>query len=1181
MEYAFRGTVTRALIALAVLMSLTGLLWAQGGTGELTGLVTDASGAVVPNATAVLTNSGTGDKRTEITTAAGTYRFTALPIVGTYSLHITAKGFRGYEIADIIVSVGTVTTQNAKLEVGTTGETVTVEAGAQLVQTTESSLSDVVNNRVWQSMPLETRSQNEFIGLLAGAEPASNAMILDRGAAVNGARSGTGDFLVEGFDNNDQGLGGGGSSVGPGGANTTISPDAIQEYRVIEHIPNAEYGKAGGFVTDTVLKGGTNHWHGSLFEYNRIQALAANSWFSNAAHEQDHLVRNQFGGSVGGPILKDKSFFFFTLEAHRARSSSPVTGNTITSDFVNFVNSGAFEQFEEGTGPYAAPVADPSGAVDAVGVCLAYTGAPCPGTFSASSTLGPIFNTMQAAQNAPLCNVGAPNCQSSSLAFVGQGLFTGGLDYPINLYGTVSVSAPQVLNQMRYTAKFDQKLSSKDQLNAAFLYDNADSTTAYAGGDNVLGDTLFNHTRAQNLGVTWSHTVSPTILNQARVAYVRHTSNFPGDPSLAGFPSVVTAFDEPVVAYGNSSNLPQFFTENEFVYKDDLSVTHGKHNFKGGGEYRRTRNGSSFDALENSLFLPYSTEDLLTDLKFDDAADILLNGAPTYGSVYYAEASINPTTGELPLFYRGYRANEVAAYIQDDWRIRPRLTFNLGVRWEYFGPPHNFQANIDSDFYTGARTTPFVTTSTNPFMPVNNPFYAGIATGAAQVKNHDIWNKDLNNFGPRIGFAYDVRGTGKLVVRGGYGINYDRMYNNIFENIRFNPPYFAFSVLGAFGNGVPIGGLDTPGIYSAPFTSTAAFGGSALTASLRDVDQNLVTAYYEQANFGFQYELAKDFVLETNYVGTYGHKLLGIIGANTFDGRYAAGLDNTAVNPTYANISLRTNCCSSNYNAVQVTVRKRFSGGLQFNANYTYSKALDDISDAFATKNASLSAYPTDSTNPKFDYGSADFDVRQRLVFSYNYDLPFAKGNRWLGGWSLSGILSVQTGSPFSVTDSCGACDSNADGQLNDRAAWLGTGKITSDVNHSISPAKGYLTNAGWGMPGLIPDPATQPNLVADPCPASVNLGLWCQGSVVGQMRRNSLYGPHYANLDFGVAKAFRITENTKVTLLGNFFNLFNHPNFLNPDVNLADSTFGQSLSTFAPGPGGARVTQLALRFDF
>jgi hypothetical protein len=1192
MKHAFRGTVTRALISLAVVMSFTGLLWAQGGTGELTGLVTDASGAVVPNATAVLTNSATGDKRTEMTSAAGIYHFTALQIVGKYALHITAKGFRGYEIADIIISVGTVTTANAKLEVGAAGETVTVEAGAQLVQTTESSLSEVVNNRVWQSMPLETRSQNEFIALLPGAEPAGVAQMADRGASVNGARSGTGDFLVEGFDNNDQGLGGGGSSVGPGGANTTIDPDAIQEYRVIEHIAPAEYGKAGGFVTDTVLKSGTNQWHGSLFEYNRVQALAANSWFSTRVGQQDHLVRNQFGGSVGGPIVKDKAFFFFTAEGHRERENSPLTAHDFTSDFSNFVGSGAFETFIE---------TDPNGICNNTPYITAFNTAfgtavapgPCPGAFSASAANGPVFTAMQNQQKLPLCATGASNC--SGLSAGGQGLYTGGflpglfgnsnpvpaITYPVNVYGEITVPQPSSLNQLRYTAKFDENVGTKDRIDAAYLYDNADSDTAFAGGDNTLGPALLNHTRAQNAGVTWSHTFSPSVLNQARMSYVRHTGNFPGDPSVAGFPSVLSAFDSPTIAYGNGSNFPQFFTENEFVWKDDLSVTKGKHNFKGGGLFSRTRNGSSFDALKNGLFEPNDVEDLLTDAKFSDEADAYLFGGPVLGGFAAAEASINPTNNQLPVFYRGYRANEAAAYIQDDWRARPGLTLNLGLRWEYFGPPHNFQPNIDANFYTGVPTTPItcalsggtgpcndVALGGNQFYPDNSPFYAGIATGVSQVRNHAIWNKDLNNFGPRIGFAWDTMGNQKLVMRGGYGINYDRMYNNIFENIRFNPPYFAFSLIGTFGNGVPEGGLISPGLYTAPFTSTASFGGAALSPSLRAVDQNLVTAYYEQTNFGFQYQLTKDTVLETNYVGTFGHKLLGILGENTYDGRYT-GANNVKVNSAYSNISFRTNCCDSNYHALQVTVRKRYSSGLQFNANYTYSKALDDLSDAFATKNASINAYPTDSENPHFDYGPADFNVKHRAVVSFIYDLPFLKANRWLGGWSASGIVSVQTGTPFSVTNS--AVDSNGDGQFNDRASYIGSGSITHAINHSVSPADGYLTASDWAMP----------NSAALPCPPTINDGLWCEGPSVGQMQRNSIVGPAYFNTDFGVAKSFKITETSKVTLLGNFFNIFNHPNFLLPDTNLNDTTFGQSTATFAPGPGGARVTQLALRFDF
>lgn len=1184
MAYAFRSIWNPVLTALVLLASFSGAVWGQGGTGELTGIVTDPSGAVITGGEVTLSNRATGEEFRVTTTSAGTYRFGALQVVGAYVLEIEAQGFKTYRIENVIISVGAVTTHDARLEIGVRTENVTVEAGVQQVQTTESSLSGLVDRHVWQDMPLETRSQNEFIGLLAGAEPASIAQLgADRGAAVNGARSGSGNFLVEGFDNNDQSLGGAGRSVGPGGANTTIDPDAIQEYRVIEHIPAAEYGKAGGFVTDTVLKSGTNQWHGSLFEYNRVQALAANSWFSNNAGQQDHLVRNQFGGSVGGPVVKDKTFFFFTAEAHRERENSPLTVPTITPDLVNFVQSGAFEQFMEGTGAYTS-IAD-------TGLCRTFTatsqnpnGTPCPGAFAQDATTGPVWQKIYAAEPLPLCTPGTSNC--TNLTMGAQSLYTGGilgfpvLTYPVNIYGTLTVPQPFSLNQMRYTGKFDHKLGEKDQLNAAYLYDNADSVKAY-GGNNTMGPTLYEHVRAQNLGVTWSHIFSSTILNQARAAYVRHTGNLPGDPSVLGMPDITTYWDSPYFGFGNAYNFPQLFTENEFQYKDDLSVTWGKHNFKGGAEYRRTRNGSSFDSYKYGLLEPQGSEDLLTDETFSEIADNLVYGLPTYGSLANAEASLNPATGQLPVYYRGYRANEFAFYIQDDWRIHPRLTLNLGVRWEYFGPPHNFRPGLDSNFYTGTPVTPIATASTNPFFPVNSAYYAGFAAGTVQHRNHDIWNKDFHNFGPRLGFAWDTWGNERMVVRGGFGINYDRMYNNVFENIRFNPPAFALGLLGPFnGNGSVITPAQTAALNAYPFTGTSTFAGAGLTPSIRAMDQNIVTPYYEQANLGFEYQLGNDFVLESNYVGTFGHKLIGIIGANLFDGEYAANLDNTPINPNYSSINLRTNCCNSNYSAWQTTLRKRFTNGLQFNVNYTFSKAMDEISDAFYTKNNS-NDYPTDSMNPHFDYGPADFDVKHRAVASFIYELPFAKRNRWLGGWNVSGIVSLQTGTPFSVTNS--SVDSNGDGQFNDRAVYIGPGNLSSDIHHNVSPAAGYLTgdnqddgsNPAWGM-------LNGPHSTDPACPTSVNMGLWCEGKSLGQMERNALTGPGYFNTDFGFGKSFNVTENSKLTLHGNFFNLFNHPNFLLPDADLNDvGTFGKSLGTFAPGPGGARVTQLALRFDF
>jgi hypothetical protein len=1197
MESAFRTTWTCVLLALVVLALSVGA-FAQG-QGELTGQVTDTTGAVVAGVEIKLTQNATGEVRTTVTTPAGTYNFPALPIVGTYTLEIAAKGFKSVKVQNIIATVGQTTTRDIKMEVGAATEQVTVEAGAQMVQTEDSAVSENIDRRVWQDMPLEDRSSNAFLGLIAGAEPAANAMLgSDRGAAVNGTRSGTGNFMVEGFDNNDQGLGGGGAvGTGPGGANTSISPDAIEEYRVIDNVPPAEYGKAGGFVADTVLKGGTNQWHGSLFEYNRIQLLAANSWFSNNSGSVDHLVRNQFGGSIGGPIIKDKTFFFFTVEAQRLRSAVPLgVVNDFTSDFQNFVNSGAFETFME---------SNPNG------FCEVNTGAACPGTFAAQSTLGGTYQAMFTAQNLPLCITGAANCKESSTANIGEGLYTAGLVYPVPVYGQITVPTTELLNQMRYSTKVDHKLGPKDQLSGTYLYDNSPGTFSLEGGGNLLGPNEVNNARAQNAGITWSHTFSPTILNQARMSYTRNTSNFPDAPGTQGMTSINTAFDSIAccsgVTLGETPDLPQFFTENLFTYRDDLSVTHGKHNFKGGGEFRRTRNGSSFDAFKYGYTLVDDVEDLLTDATFSNTVESAFPALSAgYSSILVGVTSLNPSvlpTPQLPVYYRGYRANEVAGYLQDDWRVSSRLTMNLGLRWEYFGPPHNFQPNIDSNFYTGvpqAFANPCQIQPSglcadgdtpNPFMPTSSAFFGQFATGTAAVRNHDIWNKDLNNFGPRVGFSFDALGNQKMVIRAGFGINYDRMYNNIFENIRFNPPFFAFDEIGAFGNGISVTPAQASLMYSYPYAGVPAYAlGQGGAPEARAMDQNLVTAYYEQAHLGVQYQLTKDLVWETNYVGTFGHKLIGIEGRNIFDGEYVPGLDQTRLNPNFSNVSFRTNCCDSNYHGFQTTLRKRFSNGLQFNANYTFSKAMDDISDSFTTKNAGAAAYPTDSENPHFDYGPADFNVKHRIVASFVYDLPFEKSSRWLGGWNVSGIVTWQTGPDFSISDSSANADSNADGQFNDRDVWLGGGQITNAVDHNVSPAHGYLKTGAseWGIltgvntiaAGTPPVAPTGAAVLV--CPASVNMGLWCEGPALGQMQRNSLTGPSFFNTDFGVKKSFKITETSSLRFEANFFNLFNHPNFASPDPNLNDSTFGSSTSTFSnQQSGGPRITQLALRFDF
>ena len=901
MKYAFRNTAIRALLVIAALAFVANMAWSQAGTGELSGVVTDPQGAVVADVPVKLTNSSTGTTRTTTTNSSGFYRFPALPIVGTYTVEAAPSGFRSVKVENVIVTVATVTNRDIKLEVGTTNEQVTVEGNTQQVQTSESAVSQLVDRRVWEQMPLETRTQNEFINLVAGAVP----QIFDntfRGAAVNGTRTGTGNYLVEGVDNNEQGQGGVAIIGGAGGANTSISPDAIQEYRVITHDFNAEYGKAGGFVTDTVLKSGTNQWHGSLFEYNRVQALAANDFFSNRAGIQDSLVRNQFGGSVGGPIIKDKTFFFSSVEFHRRRQSQPLTGVSYTRQFYDFVNSGAFEQFME-----SAPG----------GFCQLNLGAACPGGFSGSATVGPIFNAQeQQFPNAvPIVDstITPAECAAGNPACAGQGVFTGQalfgvgqpIQYPVPLYDTATESDQLPLNQYRVSLKVDHKLTNKDQINGVYLLEDATSSDSLGGGDATFGVPFENPNRAQTLGLTWTHTFSSNVLNQAKAGYTRRVADFTA-PGTDGIPSLIT-IDSLSGGFGGSQGLPQFFTDNDFQYKDDLSITKGNHSLKFGGEYRRTRNGSSFFNDKNGHFWSWGGEDLITDSVFSDEADQLYFGQPYYGTWYSAGAAVNPTNGQLPEFYRGYRANEFGVYAQDDWRIHPRFTLNLGVRWEYFGPPHNFQDGLDSNFYFGPATTPIATTSTNPYFPINNPLYAREATGAFQQRNSDIWAKDYNNFGPRVGFSWDLFGTQKVVLRSGFGMFYDRIYNNIFENIRFNPPGFWRLHRGCSVQRCRRGRSGDPGIVLRavhcewPIRGSYPFPAGLPKATPRHMDENLVSPYYEQWSFGLQYDLGHNLILETNYIGTSGRKLMAIRNINTFDGRIS-GLGSTRINPTIGSV---------------------------------------------------------------------------------------------------------------------------------------------------------------------------------------------------------------------------------------------------------------------------------------
>jgi hypothetical protein len=529
-------------------------VWPQAGTGELTGIVIDATGAVVPGATVELTNASTGITRSMVTSTAGGYRFVALPVVGTYSLSVKQAGFKAVAVESIEISVGTTLTRDIRLEVGTPSETITVVGGAELVQTTESAVSTLIDRNIWQNMPLEVRTQNSFINLVAGAVP--DDMAGAQGAAVNGARGGAGNYMVEGVDNNDQGQAGRGqiSPSDPGGASTSISPDAIGEYRVITNSFAAEYGKAGGFVTDTALKSGTNQWHGSLFEYNRVQALAAEHFFSNSSGTNDSLVRNQFGGSLGGPIVKDKAFFFSSVEWHRMRQSEPLSGTGTTQEYLDWVNSGGLQQWAE---------SDPDG------ICMVYNGAPCPGSFSNSATLGPIFSQLKQKGPFPLA--------TSNLSNIGAGWNTSGLVYPVPVYGDAFVQDRTSINDYRVSAKVDYALTNQDQLSFIYLIQDALTDFGYAGGDTTFGPPTQQDARGQNAAITWNRSFSPTVANSFKVSYLRHRQDYPMTEGYEGIGSIVTAVDPLEAGFGLSSGLrsssPTISSSSRTIYQSSEAST--------------------------------------------------------------------------------------------------------------------------------------------------------------------------------------------------------------------------------------------------------------------------------------------------------------------------------------------------------------------------------------------------------------------------------------------------------------------------------------------------------------------------------------------------------------------------------------------------------------------------------
>jgi hypothetical protein len=830
------------------------------------------------------------------------------------------------------------------------------------------------------------------------------------------------------------------------------------------------------------------------------------------------------------------------------------------------------------------PAVNPNGdGTVGTGFCPQYLGTTCPGAFAAISTLGPVFTTnyTQTPGEFPFGTYNLTNEPTD--------LLLGGTTYlPVNIYGTGNVTTSETFKQNRGTMKIDHRLTNRDQLSFAYSLDPDNDTYNNGGGDAFPGPAYLDFGGAQIFGATWDHIFTPSLLNTFKAGYLRHVRNF-STSGPQGTADTLSA-DSIGTGFGHSAGLPQLFTENQFSYEDAVTWNKGKHALKSGFRFARTRNGSSFYNDVSGTYYYWGAPDELTDglnAQIGEALDPGDYPASIYGTLYYASASLDLTTGLAPNPYRGYRANEFAAYAEDAWKITPRLNLNYGLRWDYFGPPHNAVAGIDSNVYFGTATT--LSASLNPFAP-NTPILLGeqgaqfecvaVACGTPGTTGYApssgssvIWERNRKNFAPRAGFAYDTFGNGKLVIRGGFGIGFDRLYNNVYENIRFNGPHF---VDNAYGFGAGSAGI-LPSLASqivkTPFSGNTALEVAGAKPVPRHVNQYLKTAYYEQAHLGLETE-KHGYVFEANYIGTFGRQLVGLMNANTFEGRVAcstlakqaackvAGVTNFSTarpTSTFANDNFRTNGFGSNFNAGQLSVRKGYSHGLQILANYSYGKALDQISDVFTIKGGATGV-PT-PYNRSNNYGPADFDIRHNAVFTVNYISQSQAHKLLLAGWGFSPIFTMRSGATINVYDGNSSYDPNQDGTTGvERAIYAGKGNPKNAYNHSVSPG-------GQGSAHTLNKSLFKPYT----CPTNVNSGLFCD--VPG---RNSLYGLRQYNLDAAVSKHINLTERFKLTLQAAFFDIDGHVEWNDPIGDINSPNFGASTGTKNPREG-----QLSGRVDF
>ncbi|MGH9573825.1 MAG: carboxypeptidase regulatory-like domain-containing protein [Candidatus Acidiferrales bacterium] len=1108
------------------------------GTGAVSGTILDPSSSVVNAASITVVCQEANVSRATKTSANGTFGIYLLP-PGPCSLTVDAPGFQTQTVHDVAITVSETAVIDLHLALASSSTTVNVAAFPQIAQTESATLGHVVDAQQIAALPLANRNFTQILGLSPGVEvELTNAAQFGRNStniSAAGANTTENNFQFNGIDANNiaqNSASGFQSEVGL----AIPAPDTVDEFKVQTGQYSAEYGRSIGANVDMVSKAGTGEFHGSAWEFLRNDVVNSTDYFLKANHQPKAVQKqDQFGATLGGPVFKRWETYFFasyqgTTQRNGESNSSLVT--TLLPPLTDDRSPAALGQLFAGQPTFfgGATVAPDGSNINPVALTLLNFKLP-DGTYAI-----PTPQTILPAQNGQLPT------------------------------GESTYSIPLRYREDQFTTNLDQKLSNRNQLAARYFHSRDETNEPFTPfSANVPGWGTQETDRNDMFVLSDTHAFSSDTINVARFGYMRFhgfstnssaiTAAEAGMETPSGLAEMSQIDINGSFFIGPAGQPLYFQNTNSFTWQDTVSLTRGRHNLRAGAEVKRH---------QVAVNVPYVTTGFLFLGTFEDF--LLGESAAQNGS---SVSNIFQSAGASGIFPKNERYTDLAGFLQDDFHVTPRLTINVGLRYEYFGPPSEVDGRL-SNFDPSIASSQVPASGSFSGFVVSSNLKSQVPAGVLRTNDKGYWNPDYKDLGPRLGFAYRISDHPMLVLRGGYGIYYQRTSGDLAEQDVGEPPFAVTQMLQGAQNAdatlqqafVPPLPPNSAYPIFLPRTPSSAIKIAAITRTVRSPAS-------QQYSLGVQYGVTPTLLLETGYVGS---SMAHLTGCNQFNqallatpqnpvnGETATTLDNIAQRIPYEGIAQAAYICgtmfSGNYNSLQSSLTKRLGNGLSLLASYTWSKTLDYTIQETSAFDVGFTT--GDQTKPRQSYGTAAFDRTNRLVLSFSYDTPrpnwgSAIVRHALSDWEFSGVLVEQSGLPITVTDStAGSVFGNL--VFTNLAECTGanpasSGSVTSRLNNFFNPAA-----------------------FTDP-PAIGN------GTGFGNCGISVMRGPGQHNLDLGVIRNFSIGERAKLQFRSEFFNFTNTPDFGLPvsDRSTGPGVFGAITSTVE----NPRLIQFALKASF